>query len=232
MQPTPRRIVGVVGDIDDVHILPERTLAIYEPIAQAGLFGGRLFVRASANPYALVSPITRSIRAMSADQPIERAATLEDVKAEVLTPDRLNSLRLRRICDRCAGDRRGRCRRCPRVFRERAHPGVRYPTGHWLAVEPTAGGRRARSGGDGHGRNRRRRRTAAISWRASWAAGCSRSKRRVRCRLSPPRSSSSWQRSLPRPCRLRGSPALTCCRLCGRSKCGWATHAACQQCAH
>jgi putative ABC transport system permease protein len=92
IRPTPRRIVGVVGDVDDVHILPEPTLAIYEPIARVGLFGGRLFVRASANPYALVSPITRSIRAMSADQPIERAATLEDVKAEVLTPDRLNSL--------------------------------------------------------------------------------------------------------------------------------------------
>ncbi len=92
IQPTPRRIVGVVGDVDDAHILPQPTLAIYEPIAQAGLYGGRLFVRASANPYALVSPITRSIRAMSADQPVERAATLEDVKAEVLTPDRLNSL--------------------------------------------------------------------------------------------------------------------------------------------
>ncbi len=92
IQPTPRRIVGVVGDVDDVHIRPEPTLAIYEPIARVGLFGGRLFVRATANPYALVSPITRSIRAMSADQPIEHAATLEDVKAEVLTPDRLNSL--------------------------------------------------------------------------------------------------------------------------------------------
>ena len=92
MAPTHRRIVGVVADIDDQHILPEPTLAIYEPIAQVGLFGGRLFVRASANPYALISPITRSIRAMSANQPIEHAATLEDVKAEVLTPDRLNSL--------------------------------------------------------------------------------------------------------------------------------------------
>ena len=29
---------------------------------------------------------------MSVDQPIERAATLEDVRAEVLTPDRLNTL--------------------------------------------------------------------------------------------------------------------------------------------
>src|SRR5258708_10296910 len=29
---------------------------------------------------------------MSADQPVEHAATLEDIRAEVLTPDRLNSL--------------------------------------------------------------------------------------------------------------------------------------------
>ena len=29
---------------------------------------------------------------MSAEQPVERAATLEDVRAEVLTPDRLNAL--------------------------------------------------------------------------------------------------------------------------------------------
>ncbi|HXI74899.1 MAG TPA: FtsX-like permease family protein, partial [Pyrinomonadaceae bacterium] len=34
----------------------------------------------------------RLIRDMSVDQPIERAATLEDVRAEVLTPDRLNTL--------------------------------------------------------------------------------------------------------------------------------------------
>ena len=61
IRPTPRRIVGVVGNVDDVHILPEPTLAIYEPIARVGLFGGRLFVRASGNPYALVSPITRVI---------------------------------------------------------------------------------------------------------------------------------------------------------------------------
>ena len=32
------------------------------------------------------------IRDISADQPVEHAATLEDIRAEVLTPDRLNSL--------------------------------------------------------------------------------------------------------------------------------------------
>ena len=54
--------------------------------------GGRLFVHVRGDPYALVSPITRIIRELSADQPVERAATLEDVRAEVLTPDRLNTL--------------------------------------------------------------------------------------------------------------------------------------------
>jgi putative ABC transport system permease protein len=37
-------------------------------------------------------PVTRVIRDMSADQPVEHAASLADIRAEVLTPDRLNSL--------------------------------------------------------------------------------------------------------------------------------------------
>jgi ABC-type antimicrobial peptide transport system permease subunit len=32
------------------------------------------------------------MRQMSADQPVERAATLEDIRAEVLSPDRLNAI--------------------------------------------------------------------------------------------------------------------------------------------
>jgi putative ABC transport system permease protein len=56
------------------------------------MFGGRLFVHTGANPYSLVTPVTQLIRGMSIDQPVERAATLEDVRAEVLTPDRLNTV--------------------------------------------------------------------------------------------------------------------------------------------
>jgi putative ABC transport system permease protein len=40
----------------------------------------------------LVPAITRTIRELSAEQPVEQAATLEDVRAEVLAPDRLNAL--------------------------------------------------------------------------------------------------------------------------------------------
>ena len=86
----PQRIIGVVGDIDDQHLVPEPTLTIYNTFEQGPLFGGRLFVHTSADPYVLVTPVTRIIRDMSADQPIERAATLEDARAEVLSPHRLN----------------------------------------------------------------------------------------------------------------------------------------------
>ena len=34
----------------------------------------------------------RTIRELSVDQPVERPSTLEDVRAEVLTPDRLNAI--------------------------------------------------------------------------------------------------------------------------------------------
>ncbi|PYU77888.1 MAG: multidrug ABC transporter substrate-binding protein, partial [Acidobacteria bacterium] len=88
----PRRIVGVAADVDDEHVVPGPTLTVYHPFEQQEIWGGRLFVHVSANPYALVTPITRIIRDMSVDQPVERAATLEDVRAEVLTPDRLNTL--------------------------------------------------------------------------------------------------------------------------------------------
>jgi hypothetical protein len=88
----PRRIVGVAADIDDEHVVPSPTLTVYHPFGQEQLWGGRLFVHAHSNPYALVSPITRIIRDQSADQPVERAATLEDIRAEVLTPDRLNTV--------------------------------------------------------------------------------------------------------------------------------------------
>jgi predicted permease len=87
----PRRIVGVVPDVDDENIIPSPGMTVYQPVDQEG-WQGRLFVRAKQDPYALVPAITRTIHEMSADQPVERASTLEDIRAEVLTPDRLNAV--------------------------------------------------------------------------------------------------------------------------------------------
>ncbi len=87
----PRRVVGVAADVDDENVVPGPMMTIYHPFEQE-IGGGRLFVHARTDPYALVPPITRIIRELSSDQPVERAATLEDVRAEVLAPNRLNAL--------------------------------------------------------------------------------------------------------------------------------------------
>ena len=89
---SPHRIIGVTADIDDGHVVPEPTVTIYSLFDEGTIFGGRLFIHTSADPHALIPPVTRIIRDMSAEQPIEHPATLEDIRAEVLTPDRLNTL--------------------------------------------------------------------------------------------------------------------------------------------
>jgi len=87
----PRRIIAVVPDFDDENIIPSPAKTIYQPVEQEG-WGGRLFVRAHQDPYALVPAISRTIHEMSNDQPVEKASTLGDVRAEVLTPDKLNAV--------------------------------------------------------------------------------------------------------------------------------------------
>jgi putative ABC transport system permease protein len=89
---SPHRIIGVAADIDDEHIVPAPTSTIYSSFADDSMFGGHLFIHTTANPYSLVAPVTKIIRQMSADEPVENAATLEDIRAKVLAPDRLNSL--------------------------------------------------------------------------------------------------------------------------------------------
>ncbi|HMF99244.1 MAG TPA: ADOP family duplicated permease [Vicinamibacterales bacterium] len=86
----PRRIIGVVADVDDENVVPGPAMTVYHPFEQE-IGGGRLFVHTKTDPYSLVPPITRTIRDLAADQPVERAATLEDVRAEVLAPERVNA---------------------------------------------------------------------------------------------------------------------------------------------
>jgi predicted permease len=88
----PRRIIGIAPDIDDENVVPGPALNVYQPFTQEGIFLARMFVHTHSDPYALVTPIRRVMRELSADQPVERAATLADVRAEVLAPNRLNTL--------------------------------------------------------------------------------------------------------------------------------------------
>jgi predicted permease len=91
VSPEGRRIVGIVADVDDQNVVPGAAMTVYHPFEQE-IGGGRLFVHARTDPYALVPAITRIVRELSAEQPVEQAATLEDVRAEVLAPDRLNAM--------------------------------------------------------------------------------------------------------------------------------------------
>jgi putative ABC transport system permease protein len=88
--PLPRRIVGVVADVDDENVIPGPAITIYHPVEQMG-FASRLFIHTEGDPYALVPAVTGIVREISADQAVERAATLEDVRADVLAPERLNA---------------------------------------------------------------------------------------------------------------------------------------------
>ena len=91
VSPDPRRIVGIAADVDDERIDPEPTMVVYHPFEQE-IGGGRVFVNARTDPHALIPTITKTVRDLAADQPVERAATLEDVRAELLAPDRLNAI--------------------------------------------------------------------------------------------------------------------------------------------
>jgi len=88
----PHRIIGVVADVDDLHVVPQPVTTIYGTFADSQMFGGHLFIHTNANPYALVAPVTKIIRQLSADEPVEHPATLADMRAKVLAPDRLSSL--------------------------------------------------------------------------------------------------------------------------------------------
>ena len=87
----PRRIVGIAADMDDENLVPEPAMTVYHPMSQE-MSGGRLFIHAKLDPYALVPSVTKVIRELAADQPVERAATLADIRAEVLAPNRVNAL--------------------------------------------------------------------------------------------------------------------------------------------
>jgi len=89
-RPAPRRIIGIVADADDEQVAQRAAMTIYQPVRQIGL-AGRLFVHTAGDPHIVMPEVARVIHELSAEQPVERGATLEDVRAEVLSPERVNA---------------------------------------------------------------------------------------------------------------------------------------------
>jgi putative ABC transport system permease protein len=85
--PKPGRIIGIVADVDEENVVQEPSMMVYYPLG----VGSRLFVRAAGDPRLLITSVTRTIREISADQAVEHPAALEDIRADVLGPNRLNA---------------------------------------------------------------------------------------------------------------------------------------------
>ena len=84
-KPEPRRIIGMVADVDDENVV-SRT-AVTDLHAGATDRHGQAAVRAHVRRPVRARPaVTRVIREISADQPVERAATLEDVRRKCWRP--------------------------------------------------------------------------------------------------------------------------------------------------
>ena len=190
----PRRIVGVVADVDDEHLVPEPTMTVYHPIEQE-MGGGRLFIHAKMDPYALVPPVTKVIRELANDQPVERAATLDDIRAEVLAPTRVNALVFGGFAGRGAAHRDRRRGGRAGVLGQRADARVRRAAGDRLDADAPAAARPARGRRDRHRRHRRGRdrRGAALADRRQLRAR--RADARDRSRSPARRSCSSSPRS-------------------------------------
>ncbi len=89
----PRRIVGVVPDLDDENIVPSPSMMVYQPTDQEG-WQGRLFVRVKGGtirtpwPQPSRAQFGKSLRSSRS----RRTSTLQDIRAEVMSPDRLNAM--------------------------------------------------------------------------------------------------------------------------------------------
>ena len=85
----PRTIVGVVSDSNDYGIGAAVPHIVFQPYEQVQ-FASVLFVR-SAQPASIVRPTLAIIRDLDPEQAVENIATLDEVRADAIAPQRLNA---------------------------------------------------------------------------------------------------------------------------------------------
>jgi hypothetical protein len=88
-----RTVIGVVGDTRDAGPDAPPLPAVYQPLAQneIGFFPGAVVIRARSAEN-LGPAAARLIHELIPDQPVERIATLEQIREETVAPQRLNAL--------------------------------------------------------------------------------------------------------------------------------------------
>ncbi len=141
-----RRIIGVAADLDDENIVPGPKLTVYHPMEQE-FGGGRLFVHAKVDPYTLVTPITKIIRDMSPEQPVERAGDARGCARRSARAESVEHAGVRRLRAGRADHRGRRRRRRAGVLGQRADARIRRAARDRIdAVEPADAHTRGRRG--------------------------------------------------------------------------------------
>jgi predicted permease len=87
-----RTIVGVVGDTRDAGLERDPTPAVFEPLAQGGVFNAALLVRTTSDPRALQHSIVQLIHDAAPRQIIDNVSTLEEIRDATVVPRRLNAM--------------------------------------------------------------------------------------------------------------------------------------------
>jgi putative ABC transport system permease protein len=88
-----RTVVGVVGDTRDAGPDAPPPAALYQPMEQNDMafFPGGFVIRAPAAA-TLAPQAARVVRELVPDQPVERVATLAEIREETVAPQRLNAM--------------------------------------------------------------------------------------------------------------------------------------------
>jgi predicted permease len=86
-----RTVVGVAGNTRDGGLDAEPGYAVYMPFDQIFALGGSIVIRTDGDPTALIPAATDIIRRIAPTAPIERVATIQQIREESISPRRLNA---------------------------------------------------------------------------------------------------------------------------------------------
>ena len=84
------RVVGVAADTREYGSAEGATHTLYRPAGQT-FPGQSLMIRTAGDIAAVIQHVRTSVRELDADRPVDRVATLENLRVETLTPSRLNA---------------------------------------------------------------------------------------------------------------------------------------------
>ena len=89
-----RTVVGVVGDTKDGGLDAAPRGVVFQPFDQEMAFTGGLVIRAEGDATSLVSAVTRVVRSIAPQDPIEDLLTVAQIRDQSVAPRRLNAVLL------------------------------------------------------------------------------------------------------------------------------------------